>query len=52
MRYIPTTEEQKKGMLEEIGVSSFRDLIGDIPTEVRFKGKLNVPDAISESELE
>ena len=51
MRYIPTTEEQKKEMLEEIGVSSFKDLIGSIPTDVRFKGKLNVPEAISESEL-
>ncbi len=26
MRYIPTTEEQKKEMLKEIGVSSFKDL--------------------------
>jgi len=52
MRYIPTTEEQKKEMLEEIGVSSFKDLIGSIPTDVRFEGKLNVPEAISESELE
>jgi len=52
MRYIPTTEEQKKEMLEGIGVSSFEDLIGGIPTDVRFKGKLNVPEAISESELE
>ncbi|TET77023.1 MAG: aminomethyl-transferring glycine dehydrogenase subunit GcvPA [Candidatus Cloacimonadota bacterium] len=52
MRYIPTTEEQKKGMLEGIGVSSFEDLIGGIPASVRFKGKLNVPEAISESELE
>ena len=52
MRYIPTTEEQKKGMLEGIGVSSFEDLIGGIPAGVRFKGKLNVPEAISESELE
>jgi len=52
VRYIPTTQEQRKGMLKEIGVSSFRDLIGGIPTDVRFKGKLNVPEAISESELE
>jgi glycine dehydrogenase subunit 1 len=52
MRYIPTTEEQKKGMLEGIGVSSFEDLIECIPAGVRFKGKLNVPEAISESELE
>lgn len=52
MRYIPTTEEQKKGMLEGIGVSSFEDLIGGIPAGVRFKGKLNIPEAICESEVE
>jgi glycine dehydrogenase subunit 1 len=52
MRYIPSTEEQKKEMLKEIGVSSFEDLIESIPQEVRFKRKLNIPEAISEAELE
>jgi len=52
MRYIPSTEEQKKEMLREIGVSSFEDLIESVPQEVRFKRKLNIPEAISEAELE
>lgn len=52
MRYIPNTEEQKREMLKEIGVSSFEDLIESVPQEVRFKGRLNIPEAISESELE
>ena len=52
MRYIPSTEEQKKEMLKEIGVSSFEDLIGSVPQEVRFEGRLNIPEAISETELE
>ncbi|HUV45978.1 MAG TPA: aminomethyl-transferring glycine dehydrogenase subunit GcvPA [Dehalococcoidia bacterium] len=52
MRYIPSTEEQKKEMLKEIGVSSFEDLIESVPQEVRFKRKLNIPEAISEAELE
>lgn len=52
MRYIPSTEEQKKEMLKEIGVSSFEDLIEAIPAGFRFKGRLNVPEAISEAELE
>ncbi len=52
MRYIPTTEEQKKEMLKEIGVSSFEDLIENIPQSLRSKEKLNIPEAISESELE
>jgi len=52
MRYIPTTEEQKKEMLKEIGVSSFKDLIKSVPQNLRLKGKLSIPEAISESELE
>jgi len=52
MRYIPSTEEQKKEMLKEIGVSSFEELIESVPQEVRFKRKLNIPEAISEAELE
>ncbi len=52
MRYIPSTEEQKKEMLKEIGVSSFEDLIEAIPAGFRFKGRLNIPEAISEAELE
>jgi len=52
MRYIPTTEEQKKEMLKEIGVSSFTDLIKSVPQSLQLKEKLNIPEAISESELE
>ena len=52
MRYIPTTNEQKKEMLKEIGVPSFEDLIESVPQSICVKGKLNLPEAISESELE
>ena len=52
MRYIPTTEEQKEEMLKEIGVSSFEDLIKSVPQSLRLKDKLNIPEAMSESELE
>ena len=52
MRYIPTTEEQKKEMLKKIGVSSFEDLIENIPQSLRLKKKLSIPEAMSESELE
>jgi len=52
MRYIPTTKEQKKEMLKEIGVSSFEDLIESVPQNLRLKDKLNIPEAMSESELE
>ena len=52
MRYIPTTEKQKEKMLKDIGVSSFEDLIKSIPQSLRLKDKLNIPEAMSESELE
>ncbi|MGB6369931.1 MAG: aminomethyl-transferring glycine dehydrogenase subunit GcvPA [Atribacterota bacterium] len=52
MRYIPTTEEQKKEMLKIIGVSSFEALIESVPKNLRLKDKLNIPKAMSESELE
>ena len=52
MRYIPATKEQKKEMLKEIGVSSFEDLIENIPQKLRLKEKLSIPEAMSESELE
>jgi len=51
MRYIPNTENQKKEMLKNIGVSSFEDLIQVIPADVRLKGRLNVPEAMSEAEV-
>jgi len=52
MRYIPTTEKQKKEMLKNIGVSSFENLIENIPKNLRLKDKLSIPEAMSESELE
>jgi len=52
MRYIPMTPQQKKGMLEAIGVDSFEALIESIPEAVRLKGALKIPPAMAESELE
>ncbi len=49
--YIPMTEEDKRQMLKRIGVSSFEELIVDIPPEARFKGRLRLPEAVSEYEV-
>jgi glycine dehydrogenase subunit 1 len=50
--YIPNSvPEVKQKMLEEIGVSDADDLYQDIPDELRFKGKLNLPEPLL-SELE
>ncbi len=50
-RYIPMTESDKNEMLEVIGISSVDELFADIPEKVRFKGKLNIKEAKSESAL-
>lgn len=50
-RYLPLTEQDKKEMLQAIGVSSIDELFSDIPESVRFKGKLNIKEAKSESAL-
>ncbi|QIZ09881.1 aminomethyl-transferring glycine dehydrogenase subunit GcvPA [Priestia megaterium] len=50
-RYLPMTEQDKKTMLEAIGVSSIDELFSDIPEKVRFKGEYNIKAAKSETDL-
>ena len=50
MRYIPNTKEDREEMLKEIGVSSFNDLLKDIPEEAFLKKTLDIP-VLSEEEL-
>lgn len=50
-RYLPMTEEDKKAMLETIGVSSVDELFSDIPEKVRFNGEYNIKAAKSETAL-
>ncbi|HWR29901.1 MAG TPA: aminomethyl-transferring glycine dehydrogenase subunit GcvPA [Negativicutes bacterium] len=49
--YLPHTEEDRRSMLEAIGVKSVEELFADIPAEVRMKRPLNLPPALSEMEL-
>lgn len=50
-RYLPMTEQDKKAMLEAIGVSTIDELFSDIPEKVRFKGEYNIKAAKSETAL-
>lgn len=50
-RYLPTTEADRQEMLAELGISDVAELFSDIPEEVRFKGELDIPEAIPEAEL-
>jgi glycine dehydrogenase subunit 1 len=47
-RYLPVTEQDKQEMLEVIGVDSVAELFADIPEKVRFKGEMNLKEALSE----
>src|SRR3989338_2082321 len=51
MQYISNTEENKKEMLKAIGVSSFDELITNIPKSLR-NFDLKIPSGISELELD
>ncbi|MGP4080921.1 aminomethyl-transferring glycine dehydrogenase subunit GcvPA [Pseudalkalibacillus sp. R45] len=50
-RYLPMTEQDEKEMLAEIGIDSIDELFNDIPENVRFKGDLNISEAIPENDL-
>ncbi|MHC1758735.1 MAG: aminomethyl-transferring glycine dehydrogenase subunit GcvPA [Negativicutes bacterium] len=49
--YLPHTEEDRRAMLEAIGVKSVDELFTDIPADVRMKRPLNLPPSLSEMEL-
>jgi glycine dehydrogenase subunit 1 len=51
--YIPNSVERvKREMLSYIGVSSIEELYASIPEEIRFRGKMNLPEPLkSEYEL-
>ncbi|UFJ42944.1 aminomethyl-transferring glycine dehydrogenase subunit GcvPA [Brevibacillus humidisoli] len=50
-RYLPQTDQDKRQMLEALGVDSIEQLFSDIPQEVRFNRELNISKALSEPEL-
>jgi glycine dehydrogenase subunit 1 len=49
--YYPSTDDDRREMLDAIGVESFDELIKDIPHEIRLKGDLKIPPAMSELEV-
>ena len=50
-RHIGVSELDKNKMLNDIGIESLDKLIKDtIPENILLKGKLNLPDSISEQE--
>jgi len=52
MRYIPVTCEQREAMLRAVGVSAVDDLFKVIPEVVRLDRPLDLPEGMSEIELD
>ncbi len=50
-RYIPTTSEDRKEMLDVIGVNNIEDLFCDIPETLKQSRELNIGTPMSEIEL-
>ncbi len=51
MPYYPNTDDDRREMLDAIGVKNFDELIKDIPEGIRLKGDLKIPPAMSELEV-
>ncbi len=51
MPFIPNTDEDRKRMLERIGVPDFESLLDGVPHELRLKSLLELPKALSEMEV-
>ncbi len=51
MRYLPHTEAEVRAMLERIGVPSVDALFETIPSEVRLRGRLDLPPGLDEPTL-
>ncbi|MBV8773567.1 MAG: aminomethyl-transferring glycine dehydrogenase subunit GcvPA [Deltaproteobacteria bacterium] len=51
MRFIPHTEADTAAMLETLGVSSIEDLVAHVPTSLRAKASINLPQGMGEIEV-
>ncbi len=52
MPYLLNTPADQQAMLAAIGAKSIDELFSQIPVELRLKGDLNIPPALSEMELD
>ena len=51
MSYIPNTDDDRRRMLEKIGVGRIDDLLRPIPKNLQMKSALNLPEPLSEMSL-
>jgi glycine dehydrogenase subunit 1 len=50
-RYTSATDDDRRAMLEAIGVGSVEELFAEIPEGVRFRERLDIPAGMSETEV-
>lgn len=51
MAYTLLTSDDRQAMLKAVGASSLEDLLKQIPTDIRLRRRLDIPDQLSEQEL-
>ncbi|HEA47415.1 MAG TPA: aminomethyl-transferring glycine dehydrogenase subunit GcvPA [bacterium] len=51
MRFVPNTDQDRKEMLEFLGIKSIKELFKNIPEELLLKKNLKIPKGLSEIEL-
>lgn len=51
MRYLPSSEADRKGLLEAIGLESVEQLFAGIPENLRLRRLLDIPSGLTEPEL-
>lgn len=52
MAFVPNTDDDRKQMLEKIGVNSFDELISNVPNEIKLNRDLDLPEELSEYEVD
>lgn len=48
--FVQHTEADRRHMLHTIGVASFEELVADVPSEIRVRGAVPIPEGLSEPE--
>ena len=49
--YVPSTEAERREMLEAIGLTDYRELYRDVPEKMYLDEPLNIPEGMSELEV-
>jgi glycine dehydrogenase subunit 1 len=51
MRYLPNSDSDRAAMLQAMGKSRVEELFEQIPREMRFEGRLNLPGPLAEPQI-